>query len=105
MPSYVVFYRDPSSNPAWKELSKIGHAQDDNDAWDQARWGVRGLTLEVLIKKAGFWTAALGKYERPSSSARGKPPYTVEEREKIEGAGRMSREYALQVIKDLNGAG
>jgi len=103
MPSYIVFRRTPSFDLEWKELSKIGHAQDDNDAWYQARWGARGLDTEVLIKRVGFWAGVRGKYDWPSSSEQGKPPYTPDERERIQEATQVGREYGLQLVKQLNG--
>lgn len=97
-----MFSRTPSYDLQWKEVSKIGHAEDDNDAWYQARWGVRGFKEEVLVKRVGFWAGVRGKYEWPSPSEEGMPPYSPEEREQIHLATRTSRQQGLQLVKKLN---
>ena len=82
---------------------KMGHAQDDNDAWYQARWGERGSDAEILIKRVGFWAGARRKYDPPSPSEKGVSPYTPDERAEIEAAHGVSKQHAIRVIKNLNG--
>lgn len=101
MPSYVVFSRTPGFSMRWTEVAKET-AKHELDAWYAARWKVRGNDCEVIIREVGFFNAIRGKYQRPSDTESGLPPYTDEEREAIASAAARSKTEGAALIRRLN---